>query len=109
MSDFEEKLKEFNLSQNRVTEQSIRDKIELVEYHTIKICGKTMMFCGIKMKNQYVEVGEPSVCVDENNFREEIGKVISYENTFNKLWRLEGYLKQENMMDNFKPDYEYGL
>ena len=37
MSDFEEKLKEFNLSQNRVTEQSIRDKIELVEYHLMNM------------------------------------------------------------------------
>ncbi len=50
-----------------------------------------MMFCGIKMKGDFVQVGKPSVCIDPDNWREEIGKQVSYDNAFSELWKLEAY------------------
>ncbi len=48
---------------------------------------------GIKMDNGFVAVGKPATCIDPSNWRDEIGMKISYDNTFDDLWRLEAYRK----------------
>ena len=48
------------------------------------------------MVNGFGVRGE-SACVDPRNFDEAIGRSIAYENAFDKLWQLEGYLLAERL------------
>lgn len=78
---------------DRVTKESIEARIAEVDYQTLILCGKKFMYCAIKMDNGFVVVGKPSVCIDAANWREEIGREVSYDNTFEELWALEAYRK----------------
>ncbi|HED3065078.1 TPA: hypothetical protein R4057_002031 [Kluyvera ascorbata] len=75
----------------RVTMDLIKLHIDSVEYETVTINGQKMMFCGIKMDNGFVVVGKPATCIDPANWREEIGQQVSYDNSFEELWKLEAY------------------
>jgi hypothetical protein len=78
---------------NKVTIESINEKIASVNY--TKLTGK-ITHCIITMQNGFEVTGE-SACVDPANYNQEIGEKISYENAFDKLWPLEGYLLQEKL------------
>lgn len=75
----------------RVTLDLIKSRIKEVDYQTVTIAGQKMMFCGIKMDNGFVVVGNPSVCIDPANWRDEVGQKVSYDNSFSQIWKLEGY------------------
>lgn len=79
---------------NRVTNQSIDARIDKVEYH--RIPNSTLTICVITMVNGFTVTGE-SACVDPANFSLEMGQEIAYENAFEKLWPLEGYLLKERI------------
>ena len=74
-----------------VTKAGIESRIEKIEYHKAVICGKNFMFCGITMKGGFVVVGRPSAVIDPANWRDEIAQKVSFDNTFEELWKLEGY------------------
>lgn len=82
---------ELGCTSKRVTKELIESRIEEVDYKTVVIAGKKMMFCGIKMAGGFVQVGKPAVCIDPNNWRDEIGQQTSYDNAFEELWKLEAY------------------
>lgn len=75
----------------RVTQDLIRARIKNVEYQKVRLCGTLMMFCGIQMDNGFVVTGKPAVCVNEANWRDEIGEKITYDNAFAEIWKFEGY------------------
>ena len=75
----------------RVTKELIESRIVEVDYQTVTIAGQKLMYCGIRMDNGFVAVGKPATCIDPANWRDEIGHKISYDNTFDDLWRLEAY------------------
>ena len=75
----------------RVTKALIWSRIAEVDYQTVVIAGQKMMYCGIKMDNGFVAVGNPATCISPENWRDEIGQKISYDNTFDELWKLEAY------------------
>lgn len=96
--DLENKIKEKGLNAPRVTLDSIQSKIKKVEYQTVVVeSGKMFMYCYITMENGFEVSGDPSVCVSQENFNEEIGKKISYDNSFKKIWPLEAYLLTEKL------------
>lgn len=78
---------------DRITKELIESRIVEVDYQTVVIAGQKLMFCGIKMDNSFVVVGKPATCIDPANWRDEIGQKISYDNTFDDIWRLEAYRK----------------
>lgn len=80
----------------RITETNIRNKIADVSYTTLP-SGKVMV-CEITLINGFTVRGEAAV-VSVANFRENIGREISYKNAFNKIWELEGYLLQERLFN----------
>jgi hypothetical protein len=84
----------------RVSLDLIRSRIKEVDYQTVTIAGQKMMFCGIKMDNGFVVVGNPSVCVDPANWRDEIGRKVSYDNSFSKIWSFEGYRLLSEILAN---------
>ena len=75
----------------RVTKALIWSRIAEVDYQTVVIAGQKMMYCGIKMDNGFVAVGKPATCINPENWRDDIGQKISYDNTFDELWKLEAY------------------
>lgn len=74
--------------------QHIESRIKDVTYH--RIPGTTATICNIEMVNGFSVRGE-SACVDPKNFDEAIGRKIAYDNAFDKLWPLEGYLLAERL------------
>ena len=74
--------------------QYIQSRIKDVTYH--RIPGTTATICNIEMANGFSVRGE-SACVDPKNFDEAIGRKIAYDNAFDKLWPLEGYLLAERL------------
>ena len=55
-----------------------------------------LTFCVIVLKSGFTATGE-SVCASPENFDPEIGRKIAYENAYNKIWLLEGYLLKEQL------------
>ena len=55
-----------------------------------------LTFCVITLKNGFTVTGE-SACASPENFDEEIGQKIAYDNAVNKIWPLEGYLLKEQL------------
>ncbi len=82
------------MSRDKVTEDYIESRIKEVRY--IKDQSSTVTVCAITMVNGFSAIGY-SACVDPKNFDEDKGKSIAYENAFNQLWPLEGYLLKEEM------------
>ena len=78
----------------KVTKESIEARIARVDYYPLPD-NKTLI-CNITLVNGFTVRGE-SACVDPRNFSMEIGKKISYDNAFDKLWELEGYLLAEKL------------
>lgn len=79
----------------RVTEQSIKEKIAVVEYLNPTI-GKHLTICVITMKNGFMSVGT-SAPANPDIFDKEIGQRYAFEDAFKPLWKHEGYLLCEQL------------
>ena len=86
-----EMMEEQGCTGRRVTKELIESRVVDVDYQVIHIAGQKMMYCGIRMDNGFVAVGKPATCIDPANWRDEIGQKISYDNSFEELWKLEAY------------------
>lgn len=75
----------------RVTKEAIESNIDETTFHRI---GETVTLCQIKLKNGYSVRGE-SACVNPENYNQQIGERIAYDNAFAKLWPLYGFLLAE--------------
>lgn len=99
------------LNAPRLTPDHIDSKIKAVEYILPRdVCKRdngveifdaplplqTLTFCILTLENGFTVTGE-SACASPENFNEEIGKKIAYENARNKIWQLEGYLLKERL------------
>jgi hypothetical protein len=78
---------------NKVTKELIDSKIVSTKF--TRLSGK-ITHCIIILKNGFEVTGE-SACVDPSNYDQKIGEKIAYENAYDKIWILEGYLLQEKM------------
>jgi hypothetical protein len=76
-----------------ISASGIQDRIEEIDYQTIELAGNKFMYCGIKLKGGFVVVGKPAACIDPDNWRDEIGQKVSFDNSFSEIWRLEAYRK----------------
>ncbi|MFV8383415.1 Gp49 family protein [Vibrio parahaemolyticus] len=84
---------ELGCTGDKVKSQDIVDRIEEVDFQTVTLAGHKFMYCGIRMKGGFVVVGEPSVCIDPANWRDEIGRQVSFNNTFEQIYKFEAYRK----------------
>ena len=87
----EKMIEEEECTAPRITKELIESRIDKVEYITTRIAGRKCMFCGIKMDNGFVVIGKPATCIDEENWRDNIAKEISYDKALSELWQLEAY------------------
>ncbi len=78
-----------NVIPSRVTVSDMEAKIKMTIYQRLE--GTTTTICQITMENGFTVTGT-SACVDPKNYNQALGEKYSYEQAFNKLWELEGYL-----------------
>lgn len=76
----------------RVTKDGIEARIKDVKYTS----RETLTVCIIEMVNGFIVVGH-SACASPENYDEQIGQTLAYDNAFAKLWALEGYLLRERL------------
>ena len=89
-------MEELGCTGDHVTKSGIKDRILDIEYQTIILGGNKFMYCGIKMVGGFVVTGKPAACIDPANWRDEIGRKISFDNAFEEIWELEAYRKMAN-------------
>jgi len=77
---------------SKVTKEAINAKITDVSF--IHLPGTTVTICSITLENGYSVRGE-SACVDPAGYVESVGRDLAYQNAFDKIWPLEGYLLVE--------------
>ena len=95
--EIEKELQEKGLNSPRLCPADI-DRVIISETYTILPSGKCMI-CELILKNGFSIRGE-SACVSKENFNEEIGRKLSYEDARNKVWGFEAYLLQEKLFTN---------
>ncbi len=76
----------------RVTEASIKDKIDSADY----IMHGQLTICILTMSNGFMVQGV-SAPASATNFDVEVGKRYAFDNAFKQLWPLEGYLLREKL------------
>lgn len=75
----------------RVTKEYMESRIVNKEFSRL---GETVTHCRIVLDNGYSTSGE-SACVNVENYNQEIGEKIAYDNAFRQLWPLFGFLLAE--------------
>lgn len=90
----EQEIQDKGLTAPRVTPASIDAKIISEEYYNFP--GTTVTVALLKLENGFSVVGE-SAAASPENFNEELGRNIAYDNARNKIWALEGYLLREKL------------
>ena len=81
----------------RITPQMIDDTIVACDYHVFP--GTTLTVCALSLKNGFQVVGE-SACASPENFDQEIGRKIAFDNARSKIWMLEGYRLRSQLAQN---------
>lgn len=81
-----------NQTNARVTEDSINAVIKKTDYVRVGV----LTIAVITLKNGFTVTGE-SACAHPDNYNEEIGNKIAYDNARNKIWLLEGYLLRQRL------------
>lgn len=83
----------------RVTKEYMESRIPVTPEFTR--LGATVTHCRIVLDNGFSVSGE-SACVNPENYNQEIGEKIAYDNAFRQLWPLFGFLLAESNKLNGK-------
>lgn len=77
----------------RLTKEYLESIVKEKSFHKLT---DRLTVCVIKTVTGFELVGK-STCLDPANYSQEIGEKVSYEDAFNKLWELEGYILREKL------------
>lgn len=80
-----------SLPGEKITADAIKARIVEVKFHKL---GPTLTHCAIHMDNGFIATGE-SACVDPANYNRDVGERLAYDQAFNKLWPLFGFMLAE--------------
>jgi hypothetical protein len=92
--ELEQEIQDKGLVAPRLTPDKINAVIADKAFYTFP--GTTTTICLITLENGYTTVGE-SACASPENFDQEIGEKLAFENARNKVWALEGYLLKQRL------------
>lgn len=90
----ENEIQSKGLNAPRLTPALIDAQIVGAMYHVFP--GTTLTVCALRLRNGFHVVGE-SAAASPENFNEEIGRKIAYDNARNKIWALEGYVLRNKL------------
>ena len=74
------------------------DKVEFVKHTTSK--GKILCWCVIELKNGFAVTGKPAIALTPQPENLMIGEQIAYNNAYEELRSLEGYLLTESVQQS---------
>lgn len=83
------------LNAPRLTPAHIDSVIKEIKYYIVP--DTTTTICSLVLSNGFVVNGE-SAAASKENFDEEIGRKVAYENARDKIWMLEGYLLKQKII-----------
>lgn len=94
-------------TKNIVTAKEVKENMKDVRVRTVIEYGRRFTYVTVRMKNGFI-LRESTICVDPENYSEEIGKEICLKRIETKIWFLLGYALQdkmfkENAHKTFKP------
>lgn len=92
--ELEEMVAEKHLTAPRLTPDEIDDVMVSRQFHVFP--GTTTTVCCLLLENGYAVIGY-SAPASAENFDEEIGRKLAFDDAREKIWRLEGYLLRENL------------
>ena len=81
------------LNAPRLTPAHIDSTIKDINYHRLT---DVLTVCVLTLMNGFTVTGE-SACASPENYNEEIGNKVAFENARDKIWMLEGYLLKEKL------------
>ena len=84
------------LPERKLTKEFLESEIDKTEYNRL---GGTITHCTITTKSGFTFTGE-SACVDPNNFNQEIGEQVAYDNAFEKMWLPYGFWLHKALADH---------
>ena len=90
----EYEIQQKGLTAPRVTAEVVERQIVSEDYYQWP--GTTVISCRLGLKNGFSVLGM-SACVATENFDEELGRRIAYDDARNKIWALEGYLLRSHL------------
>lgn len=93
-TEIEKEIQAKGLNAPRLTPEHIDATIHSVVYwHPT---GTALTVCVLTLKNRFQVIGH-SAAASPENYDEEIGQKIAYENARNQIWALEGYLLKQRL------------
>lgn len=98
-SEIENEIQSKGLNAPRLTPAHIDDTIVHEQYHVFP--GTTLTVCCLTLRNGFNVTGE-SAAASPENFDENIGRKIAFENARNKIWAHEGYLLRQKLWESGK-------
>lgn len=94
--ELEYKIQEKGLNAPRLTPAHIDSVIKNISYYIVP--NTTTTICSLELMNGFVVNGE-SAAVSKENFNEQTGKEVAYNNARDKIWQLEGYLLKQKLFE----------
>lgn len=94
--EIEREIQEKGLDAPRLTPKLIDMMVADESYYVFP--NTTMTVCCLTLRNGFNVTGE-SAAASPENFDEEIGRKIAFENARNKIWQLEGYLLKQRLYE----------
>ncbi len=93
----DEQSKAVQKTPNRVSLDSIKDKIAGTEYFHPD-CLPSMTIAVVQMNNGFVVIGK-SAPADPANYDAALGRQFAGEDAIRQMWQLEGYLLREKLVN----------
>ncbi|UZA23867.1 hypothetical protein LP117_08735 [Moraxella bovis] len=78
------------IDNKKLSQEFLESQIDESKTTYTKI-GDRLMHCTITTKTGFVVTGE-ALCASADNFDEKTGQAIAYDNAFEKLWQVYGFL-----------------
>ena len=94
--DIEKEIQNKGLNAPRLTPDHIDSVIKEVYYHRVPNTALTL--CVLTLQNGFQVTGE-SAAASLENFNQELGEKIAFENARDQIWKLEGYLLKQKLFD----------
>lgn len=83
------------------TELDVSDIHKVIERVTYTVLPDCTTICQLTLENGFTVIGK-SACVDPTKFNVAVGGKYAFEDAFNKVWELEGYLLKQRIHEQEK-------
>lgn len=95
--ELEYEIQNKELNAPRLKPAHIDSQIKDIRYHRVE--ETTTTICSLILMNGFVVNGE-SASASLENFDEDLGKKIAFDNARDKIWTLEGYLLRQKLHES---------